>query len=427
MQRKSLITVLIVFKFCLLFGQVYSDKKTQHRFAQTYIGLNTQLIPSSGRIIFKNKKYNFPTNAIPRLNIGGLHFWGKWDFNMNIPLKSLADKSISQGAKIHFSSGADLSARYYPWPLLDKKFRPFVGLSFNTMQLSLENINIGKRVEGFITSSLLTGFSYSYKGWQVNTEWMFLPQNGRNFYSNLEQKHQYKLPDSYFSIGIVKPFDFTLSEEKPKLSGKTKAIEELLIKNGKLNSFSIGIAANGSYFFKSPPFSDELRSLPRHKGSFNMEYSLGYFLHKQRIHLGLTYRTYRSNSVSYNLEHVIRRRAISLEGFKFIWNYNGFVPFIGISLSSEKWATGLFLNDKQQGKTSRSNMFSPGLIFGWDISPSSIDTWVLRTNLRYYPYQKINDGVSDKIRVDQFEFNFIQFVFYPDRWWHVRKARRKIK
>lgn len=424
MANRILIFVLLLLYSAPGAAQVYSEQKTQHRFAQTYVGLNTQVIPSSGRLVFQDQQYQFPMRVIPRFTLGGLHFWGKLDFNMNIPLGSFGETSLAQDGEVGFSGGADLSVRYYPWRLLDGKLRPFVGASFNTMRLSLERAALGERTEGFITSSALAGLSFTFKDWRINTEWMFLPQNGRDFYSSVQEKHRFELPNHYFSIGLVRHFDFTLSEEAPKLSGKTKALEEKLSKEKSLNSFSLGFAPNGSYFLKSPSFSGDLRSLPKHKGSFNFEYSLGYLLHKQKLHLALTYRTYSSNSLSYELEHVVRRQALSLEGFKFLANYHGFVPFVGVSLSAERWATGLFENDVQQGETSRSRIFSPGIIFGWDIQPSSVDTWVLRTNLRYYPNQKVNDIQGTSSWVNQFEFNFIQFVFYPNRWWNVRRAKK---
>lgn len=407
-----------------LVAQVYIDQKTQHRFAQTYFGLNTQFVPSSGRLVWQNYEQPFPSQILPRFTLGGLHFWGKLDFNLNIPITASRNKDLIGDGSINFNTGADLSVRYYPWQLVDNKFRPFAGLSFNTMKLSLENESLGVRAEGFLTYSLLAGLSFAHKGWQINAEVMFLPRNKREFYSDNLQKHQFELPRSYVSIGLLKFFDFTLEEEKGKVLGETQAMEEMLLDRGNLNSFSIGIAASSTYFIKSPDFSGDLVSLPNHKGSFNIEYGLGYLFHEAKLHIGLTYRNYSSSSVSYDLEHIIRREALSFEAFKFLWDYNGFVPFLGVSLSTERWASGLFVNDVQQGETAQDRLFSPGIILGWDIVSSPLITWVLRTNLRYYPFQKINDLHLEEIRVDQFEFNFIQFVFYPNRWNKMRKAKR---
>lgn len=426
MWRWFFIFLIFLFNSDWILAQVYSEKKTQHRFAQTYFGLNSQLIPTSGQLFFQSQYFDFPLRTLHRVTLGGMHFWGKLDFNMNFPLTNSGKTNLAKDVEMKFTSGADLSARYYPWQLKNVKLRPFLGVSINTMQLSLGNQTLGNRVEGFITTSVLSGLSYSFKNWRVNAEWMYLPQNSRDFYSDRQEKNSFQLPRSYFSLGLVRHFDFTLTEEKPKLSGRTKAIEENILEEKNLNSISMGFAPSGSYSLKSPSFSNELQSLPRHKGSFNLEYNIGYLINKLKLHVGLTYRSYRSNSSSYRLNHVMRRQAFSLEGFKFLANYHGFVPFVGLSLSSERWGVALFEGNNQKGKTIRTSFFSPGIIFGWDIQTSPIDIWVLRTNLRYYPYQKISD-INGKIsRVDQFEFNFIQFVFYPNRWWKIRQVKEQL-
>jgi uncharacterized membrane protein len=116
---------------------------------------------------------------------------------------------------------------------------------------------------------------------------------------------------------------------------------------------------------------------------------------------------------------------LALEAFWFFWDYNGFVPFVGPTISFERWASCRFENYVQQGETQRTQMISPGILFGWDILASPLETWVLRTNLRYYPFQKVRDSDGKWSRVDQFEFNFIQLVVYPNRWVHIRKAKRE--
>lgn len=58
---------------------------------------------------------------------------------------------------------------------------------------------------------------------------------------------------------------------------------------------------------------------------------------------------------------------------------------------------------------------SPNLVFGWDIRPSvKGDWWILRTNLRYYPFLTVNPSAG-KLSLQHLEFNFIQFVLYPQK------------
>jgi hypothetical protein len=405
-------------------AQSYLEKKSQHRFAQTYFGLNTQVIPSSGELVWQDQVQPFPTSIIPRFTIGGLHFWGKVDFNMNISLFNLSDQSLKSEGEVQLITGGDLSARYYPWRMKFNRLRPYFGLSGNSVALSMGNDSVGYRYRSFLTLTPLAGISFASKNWQVNLEALFLTNNKIDFYSTETNQHQFTLPRSYFSIGLVRYFDTTLREEKPKESGKTNAALAKLLAAKKLNSFSIAVAPSGAFFIKSPEFSNEQRSLPKHQGALNLDLGIGYLFDQAGWHVGLSYRSYGSKSISYSLTHVIHRRSIALEAYKFVWNYNGFVPFVGGSLSSEKWANGIFIHNEQQGETAKTTMVSPGIIFGWDIVPSPLETWTLRTNLRYYPFQKIAGANGKTQRVDQFELNFIQLVLYPQRMARFRKVKR---
>lgn len=419
--------ILLLFGLLLsnsnLFAQVYVDNKTQHRFAQTYVGFNTQIIPSQGQLFWNGQVRPFPTLAVPRLTIGGLHFWGKVDFNLNIPLARIGDQRLNDDAEMDFNTGGDLSARFYPWQMRYNRIRPYVGVGFNDLILTLKSESQGFRGELFVTTSLIGGFSYATKkGVQFNAEMMWLPNNDREYYSSRTDKHTYSLPGAYLSFGVVKYFEGSLSEEKRKLSGETLRLESQLRKENKLNSFSVAIAPSGAYFLKYPKFKDPIaESLPRHKAVFNFDYGLGYLFHDAGLHVGLSYRDYTSDSESYEVESLLRRNSIALEVLKFFWDYNGFVPFIGPSISYERWGAARFIDDVQQGETHRTQMVSPGIVFGWDIVPSSLETWVLRTNLRYYPFQSVTNSEGFKSRVDQFEFNFIQLVIYPNR---IRNIKR---
>ena len=408
-------------------AQPYMEQKTQHRFAQTYLGLNTQIIPSQGSMIWNQELYSFPTMASPRFTIGGLHFWGKVDFNLNIPLTTFSDFSLNENTEFKFNPGGDLSARYYPWQMEYGKFRPYAGVSFNEMTFELENKSSGERRDLFITSSLLGGISFANNDWQVNAELMWLPDNERTFYSDRNTAYTLELPKSYFSIGIIRYFEGTLSEEEDTQSGRMDRLVTKFRKEGKLNSFSLAAAPSGSYFLEAPFLNDPLRrSLPRHKGNFVWDFGAGYLLHDAGIHLGISYRDYTSRVESYGFEHLIRRQSFSLEAFKFLWDYNGFVPFIGPSISFERWATGEFEGNTQLGRTQRRQLISPGIIFGWDILASPLETWILRTNLRYYPFQKIRGTDGKTSRVDQFEFNFIQLVIYPNRLFNFPKVKGRL-
>lgn len=419
-------SLLLVFTLLFLsydsVAQIYTTAKTQHRFAQSYIGFNTQIMPAGGRLSLANQDQQIPSIILPRFTIGGLHFWGKWDFNMNFPLARFRQERLDENHDVDFNIGGDLSARYYPWRLKYGKPRPFVGISFNETTLKLKHRSLGSREDYFLTTSFLLGCAFAKNDWQVNLEMMWMPQAERDFFVSPTEKQRITFPNTYFSLGIIRYFEGTLREEKGMQSGKTQAQAQKLQTEGKLNSFSIGIAPSGAYFLHAPSYQATHRlSVPRHKSNFTWEFGLGYFFHQSNTHIGLSYRSYTSNVGSFGVEQVMKRESIALEGIKFFWNYKGFVPFIGPSISFERWALGEFINDQQLGNTKQSRMFSPGILFGWDIVASPLETWVLRTNLRYYPFQKINDLNGGRTRVDQFEFNFIQLVLYPNRMKNIKR------
>ncbi len=426
-MKKALIYSLIILRICYSANaQVYTEKQTQHRFAQTYFGLNTQIVPSQGSLLWSNHAHTLPSMISPRFTIGGLHFWGKWDFKINIPLARFYDEQITQNTEVNFNPGGDLSARYYPWRIIYGKLRPYAGISVNEMTFGIKSKEMGNRSDLFITTSLLAGVSIAKNDWQINAEVMYLPKNSRDFYTSRSEIQQIELPNTYFSVGLIKYIEGTLHIEENKNSGLNDKVEKILRSKNKLNSLSIGMAPSGSYFINAPSYDQaDRRSVPRQKGDFNWEYGLGYLFYDAGIHLGISYRDYTTSRESYGLEHLYRRNSIAAEALFFIWDYNGFVPFIGPSISYERWAAGEFESDVQIGSTRRTKMISPGIIFGWDIVPSSIETWVLRTNLRYYPFQKIENVEGKKSRVDQFEFNFIELVLYPSRIVNVSRARKK--
>ena len=56
-----------------------------------------------------------------------------------------------------------------------------------------------------------------------------------------------------------------------------------------------------------------------------------------------------------------------------------------------------------------------GVTFGWDIRPNRLQKWILRTNLRWFPKLKLEVSEGQEISFDNLEFNFIQFILFPNR------------
>ncbi|KGE87937.1 MAG: hypothetical protein ACE362_13935 [Phaeodactylibacter xiamenensis] len=409
-------------------AQVYLKEQTQHRFAQTHVGLHYRYQPEGGKLFLQGpdglESGTFPAFGTPQISIGGLHFWGHLNFVMHFDLPVSRTQEIAPNTKIQRQQFADLGAHFYPWRMEFGKLRPFIEGTYVGHNLTYEQ-NGQDRTDGWLTFYPEAGLSFGSRNWQATLKATYILSSEKEFYIDSRTPVSLELPPWQLSLGLSHYFDTTLREEPGLKDGSTYALEETLQSAGKLNSLSVGIGGSAGIFLRRPAFEDFVRqSLPEHKTALNLDLGLGYLFHRYGVHMGVAYRDYDSRVGSFGYQQILRRRSVALEGYKFLLDYNGFVPFLGLSLSYDRWAMGDFEGNIQVGEVVRTEGIQPGLIFGWDILPSPLETWVLRTNLRYYPKLEINSVAGGKARVDQLEFNFIQMVFYPQRMYHVGKTKR---
>jgi len=66
----SFFIIALLLQAQLVVAQLYMEKKTRHRFAQMYLGLNTQFVPASGQLFWNGQAAQFPQNVLPRISIG---------------------------------------------------------------------------------------------------------------------------------------------------------------------------------------------------------------------------------------------------------------------------------------------------------------------------------------------------------------------
>lgn len=150
-----------------------------------------------------------------------------------------------------------------------------------------------------------------------------------------------------------------------------------------------------------------------------LEFGLGYYHQKINGFANLALRQNNSSLEAYGTKQLFKRKAITLELNKFLFDYKGFVPFIGLGFGYEN----LTISESELGESilnKSKDMYSLGINFGWDILPTKIEYMTLRTNSRYFPTLQLNDS-RNTFNLQQLEFNFIQFVFYPQRFKRIRK------
>lgn len=382
---------------------------TRHRFAQLTLGMDTRTHLSYGTktMVFDvnhqlgSKPLSSTSQA--RINIGGLHFWGHADFFIAIPVYTSGRSS--------FGGDVETGGRYYPWKIKSSSIRPFIGLSWLPTRYKQGE---GSRVvrNNFPAS---VGLTYNHKHHLIEVVGGYTANNPLTYYATTSQTVEVQRPKYHFGIGYKFMIETTVSAEKDWKSGRTAFLTDTLSKLNRLNGFTLAIGPSSAIFLSPSSYNTEKHPyLDHHKfADIFPEFGIGYYRHKPDLQINLAFRNIRSRLHAFGRNQKLRRKALSLEVYKFIGDYHGFVPFIGPALSRE-W---LEVNESNNSNTSSNTHqgLHPGLTFGWDIRPNRLQAWYLRTNLRWFPRLNLDMPQQTKLSFHQLEFNFIQLVVFPGR------------
>lgn len=411
-MRKYIIMTLLLTSSHSVSAQSYMEQdRTRHRFAQLLLGVDYRFMPGvhtqsavlNGQL--QPESFTLPIQREGRLIIGGTHFWGRADFYVAFP--------VMRRDRHNFSSGVETGAKYYPWRIEQNKVRPFVGLSLNTTGFKHQGgpnqirfaVPLQAGISFFKNNHLLeAGLTYHYR-------------NRFDYYISRTQEVPVRVQPLWLNISYKYMLDHTVGEEKAWLDGSTWQKTRRLAAEGKLNSFSLAIGPSSTWFTKPSDYNNTQHPfLGNHKvRSGFFDFGIGYYFHRPDIHINLTYRNIDSEINAYGLQQRTNRKALTLEAYKYLFDFHGFVPFIGPAISRERLSVEEYDGDVQTASGSFEG-FKPGITFGWDIRPNRIQAWLVRTNLRYFPNLNVQMPNAQAVSLDQIEFNFIQLVIYPQRF-----------
>jgi hypothetical protein len=370
-----------------LSGQSYLEKKTRHRFAQSYLGLFTQ--------------WQSPDQAVlAGLSIGGLHFWGHADFSLDIPLWRNNKEGLQPQIATRF--------KYFPWPITRQKVRPYLGLAWQPTAY--------RRFNGPALTQhrfpALAGLTYQSGAWliELNGAW----QRAREFEYPISANQYaiFKPGALQLGLSLKYSFDFTASAETNWENGRTAFYTDTLGKLGRLDSWTIGLGVSSAFFGESYPVSlNALHLSDPERSQLLPDFSLGYYWHQLDLQLQLIYRYFKSERRAYGESLIYQRHSLALETYMFLADYHGFVPFLGAGVGPN-WLhrsrkSTISLNENTEA-------WLPHLTLGWDIRPNRLQSFYLRTHLRYtFADRSLR---RQQWAIANFEINFIQLVVLLDRW-----------
>lgn len=397
------------------FAQEYIlEGKKRLNFAKTYLELGGQFSPSfKGHNAIGNFKNS--SSFVPYLNIGGLHFWGHAEFYFSIPL-NIGNVSKNDSISFQFNQSVVTGARVLPWAYKDKKIRPYIGTGW-----SIVNFKQSENQPLHSKNKLIfdVGFLFGKRNLMTRLGVNFYPSNKLNYPITPTNFQEIHTPNWSAYFGLIYSFETTRSKNMEK-------------ENSRLNSFpnvsnpTLGAFKEGDWFFGIGPSTSFMLSKSDYNETFypyftqkpisntHLDISLGYQFNKAGIVAALSYRNPKFTNEAYATTQTIKKNSITLEVFKFLTDYSGFTPYLGVNIAYDNIDYSENTNLKALNTTFKN--VNPGITFGWDILPGKTEQWfVLRTNLRWHPFSKFElNGKS--YSQNQIEYNVIQAVFYPSRF-----------
>lgn len=419
-SMRTIVSIIVLMMCNFGYSQVYTEKQSRHRFAQLNLGLDVQSsFGGSTKYLdaFGNtQSLNLTNSFSPRFLIGGTHFWGHADFYIGIPLFSTTLKKDNQ--EITAFRGVETVLKFYPLRIEHNKVRPYIGTSLAPFYFEQKNNNFQYSSGPELTNTsfpLLGGLTFNSKNRLVEIGLAWNYQNQQDYYISRSQMEKINTPPLYATFSYRYMLETTLGAEKNWESGRTKEVTDILAEKGRLNGFYVGAGISSAFWLKKSDYNQKNRPYINQSGiSIMPDFTLGYYWHKPDLNLAIGYRGYSTSTDSYGASQQLRRQSLLLETTKFLFDYHGFVPFVGPAISFEKLS---FIEDFEGNRTQdkQKEKFGYGLTFGWDIRPNRIQTWILRTNLRWFPNLSLEAEPGSNISFDNLEFNFIQLIIYPSR------------
>jgi outer membrane protein W len=263
---------------------------------------------------------------------------------------------------------------------------------------------------------LVAGLTLNRKNHLFDLGIGYLYQNQIPYFITPTQQINLKTQQFWVGLGYKFMLDATLSAEKDWQSGRTEKVTKALAEKKKLNGLTLAIGFSSAHFLKASTHLQQEASFADRFKRANVfpEFGVGYYFHKPDLQFNITYRATSGKIEAFGYKNKANRKSLGLEAYKFIADYHGFVPFIGLNINYEMLKVEEISLSGIPSNAS-FNGFKPGITFGWDIRPNRIQSWYLRTNLRYTPNLNVKMSSGKDIALDNLEFNFIQLVVFPGR------------
>lgn len=391
-----IVLVTLVFATCgtvtpQAYGQVYLDSNTSHRFAQLTFGTGVQFLPPT--------KGLSPTQRLS-FHIGGLHFWGHAHFFVEFSPIRLFDDAVTARSTPLVETGAEV----YPWRIENSTIRPFLGASWLVHTYTDPRGPVLTRNSLQISTGATWSTSLGLISAAVN-----IPLASRTPYPMSDGGTKSVGTHGWYGrIRWSYPIETTLGAESFRASGSEERMYQQLLNRGKLDGLFTSIGASSAIALS------RAAHLANHQPEVDVPspftilpvVSFGWRFEKLPGFVQLAYRPIIASNTGYGTTQQWIRHAIALEGVTEITNYHGFVPFVGIGCGYNYLS---YRETRSHNAQDHHKAWKPSwhLVGGWDIRPTKIDRFILRTMMRWSPGLSLGVGYGE-MPFDHLEIDFIQ-------------------
>ncbi len=421
-MKKCLLVIFLLPAWALfgqsdsMYTQAYIDKST--RFAWLTYGGDLNMLTGGTTqqwVEGAAQPTDFGPTLMPRLTIGGIHFWGHADFYVTFPLSFLTLQQLPTGLdRLEVYQGVETGARLYPLKLQPQRVSPFLGISFRRLRFAQEaagsGFENGVPSYGRFIHPVQFGLTYTTDKWHISASGYYNHQNTFDYFTRPEAASAVTLDPVSFNLSFLRYVDSDRHMRHPAAVRQINEAYRTLEDEGLLSAWFLGLGPSSALQLSKSPYLRE--AFPYfyddYAAAIMPDLSFGRYFHGPDLNVNLTYRTYGETYEGFDAEVGIRRHSVGVESVKFLFNYLGFVPFAGPVLSYENLRTTV------NGTGYRENKLALGLTFGWDIRVTRTGSSLLRTNLRYFPNLHM-DVEGQRMMFDHLEFNFIQYVWFLGR------------
>ncbi|MCU0627363.1 MAG: hypothetical protein MUF21_12895 [Gemmatimonadaceae bacterium] len=375
-------------------------------FAELFTGIDvTALQPASS----PDGRLQVPGRALPRVTVGGLHFWGHADFAVTF---ALGRPARGEGAsRSRLGTGIETRARWYLRPMRTDGVSPFLGAGLGATDLEIGDGPRIYRMQPMGQAGLVwrRGGTLVEAGWSTRARPLDRYPRSRSDLAALD------VGEHTVFVGVHRLFETTAGLVAPIRSGAWGDRERALREAGRLSGPTLAVGLSSPILTGSTARNRELRPFlaERPRGRPNLDLGIGWHADGPDVQVNLALRRMQFATDAFGFDQRSDRTSLALEAFTFLGDWHGFAPFVGPVVSVER----LRLRERDGGTPVTDvarDLVAPGVLVGWDIRPTRSQPWVLRTNLRWFPTLDI--PLSDRRHaLGQLEFNFIQLVWYPRR------------